>query len=220
MILLIPALIFSFYAQSKIQTTFNRFLKVKTHSGITGSEAARRILDINGLWNVPVEPIRGNLTDHYDPSKKVLRLSENVFYGSSIASVGVAAHEAGHAIQHEKSYAPLLIRNSLVPVANIGSNLSWILIILGFALGFGNLVNLGIWLFSAVVLFSIITLPVEFNASSRAIGQLEGNGLLYGDELRGARKVLSAAALTYVASTLVAVSQLLRLIFISRNRRD
>ncbi len=219
-IILIPAILFSLYAQSKISTTFNRYLRVAVGSGVTGAQAARMILDHNGLFDIPVEIVRGNLTDHYDPSKKVLRLSQDVFYGNSIASVGVAAHECGHAIQHSKGYAPLMIRNSLVPVVNIGSSLSWVFIVLGFFIGMTGLIQAGIFLFSGAVLFQIITLPVEFNASSRALVQIEDNNILYNEEINGARKVLSAAALTYVAATLVAISQLLRLLVLTRNSRD
>ncbi|TDT61639.1 zinc metallopeptidase [Fonticella tunisiensis] len=219
-IMLIPAILFSLYAQSRISSTFSRYLQVRSYKGITGAEAARIILDRNGLYDVPIEVIRGHLTDHYDPSRKVLRLSEDVYYGNSIASIGVAAHEAGHALQHQSGYAPLSIRNSLVPVVNIGSNLSWVFIILGFFMGFSAFINLGIWLFSGAVIFQLITLPVEYNASSRAIKQLEENYIIDDDEVRGARKVLDAAALTYVAATLMAVSQLLRLLIITRDSRD
>lgn len=218
-VILIPAVLFSMFAQGKIKSTFNRYLKTRNLTGITGAEAARTILNRNGI-NIPIELIGGNLTDHYDPSKKVLRLSGDVYNGSSIASIGVAAHECGHAIQHDLGYAPLQIRNSLVPVANIGSNLSWLFIILGFVFRFSGLIDIGIILFSAAVIFQIITLPVEYNASRRALKQIESNGILYGEEINGAKKVLSAAALTYVAATLAAVSQLLRLLVLTRNRRD
>lgn len=218
-VILIPAILFSMYAQGKITSTFNRYLKTRTLTGMTGAEAARTILNRNGI-NIPIELIGGNLTDHYDPSKKILRLSSDVYNGSSIASIGVAAHECGHAIQHDLGYAPLQIRNSLVPVANIGSNLSWLFIILGFVLRLSGLINIGIILFSAAVVFQIITLPVEYNASRRALKQIESNGILYGEEINGANKVLSAAALTYVAATLAALSQLLRLLVLTRNRRD
>lgn len=220
MILLVPAIIFSFYAQMKISSTFKKYLNVKSNAGMTGAQAARKILDNNGLYDVPIDLSRGNLTDHYDPRHKVLRLSSDVYYGDSVASIGVAAHEAGHAIQHHESYAPLTIRNSLVPIANIGSNLSWILIIAGFVMGASGLISLGILLFTAAVLFQVITLPVEFNASSRALSQIESNGILYSDEIHGAKKVLSAAALTYVAATLVAVSQLLRLLILARGQEE
>lgn len=217
-IILIPAILFSMYAQSKISSTFARYMRIRSNRGITGAESARRILDSNGLFNIPIELINGRLTDHYDPSKKVLRLSRDVYYGDSVASIGVAAHECGHAIQHSQRYMPLILRNNLVPIANIGSNLSWIFIILGFAIGAAGFLRIGVLLFTAAVLFQVITLPVEFNASSRALHQLEQGGILYGDEVRGARRVLSAAALTYIAATLVAIAQLIRLLLITRDR--
>ncbi|EYE89276.1 zinc metallopeptidase [Fervidicella metallireducens AeB] len=219
-IILIPALLFSFYAQTKIQTTFNKYFKRRAFCGMSGAQVARKILDNNGLYNVQIELVRGKLSDHYDPAKRVLRLSEEVYYSDSLASIGIAAHEVGHAIQHQKSYAPLILRNSFVPVANIGSNLSWIFIIIGFAIRSLQLINFGILLFSAAVIFQIITLPVEFNASARALNQLEESSILNSQEIDGAKKVLNAAALTYVAATLVAISQLLRLILITRDSRD
>lgn len=219
-IILIPAILLSLYAQTKIQSAYSKYSRVHSMTGLTGAEAARKILDLNGLFDVAIEVIPGNLTDHYDPRDRVLRLSQGVYYGNSIASIGVAAHEAGHAIQHNVGYAPLTFRNALVPVANIGSNLSWILILMGFFIGLSGLINLGILLFTAVVIFQIVTLPVEFNASSRAITLLENYNILYSDELKKARKVLNAAALTYVASTLMAISQLLRLLIITRDSRD
>ncbi|MCQ1528062.1 zinc metallopeptidase [Lutispora saccharofermentans] len=218
-ILLIPAMAFAFYAQTKISSTFNKFLRVRNSNGYTGYEIARRILDANGLYNVPIEQTRGHLTDHYDPRTKVLRLSQEVYNGASLASAGVAAHECGHAIQHSESYAPLTLRNTIAPIASIGSQASWFLIIIALALGMMNLFTLGIYLFSAVVLFQIVTLPVEYNASKRAIIALEDYGLVGSGEVYGAKKVLSAAALTYVAATLTAVLQLLRLLLI-RGRRD
>lgn len=217
-LILIPAMLFSIYAQSNISGTFNRYLRVSSKSGITGADAARAILNRNGLHDIPVEVVRGKLTDHYDPKGRVLRLSEEVYYGNSLASIGVAAHESGHAIQHGEGYSPLAIRNALVPIANIGSNLSWIFVIMGFALRLMGLVNIGILLFSGAVAFQIITLPVEFNASSRALEQIKQNNILYSDEIIGAKRVLRAAAMTYVAATLVAVSQLIRLLLISRDR--
>lgn len=217
-IILIPALLLTFYAQGKIQRVFSRYLRVHSINGISGAEAARRVLDNNGLYDVSIEVIPGKLTDHYDPSSKVLRLSRDVYYGDSIASIGVAAHEAGHAIQHNTGYVPISIRNALVPVANLGSNLSWILVVFGLIIRWINLVYLGIWLFAAVVLFQVITLPVEFNASSRALVQLKKSGILYEGEVDGAKKVLDAAALTYVAAVFVAISQLLRLLLIARDR--
>lgn len=215
-LILVPALIISLWAQTKISSTFNRYSRIYSRSGRTGAEVARMILDSNGLYNVPIEMISGNLTDHYDPSKKVLRLSGEVYSGSSVASIGVAAHEVGHAIQHENSYKPLLIRNSIVPVASIGSSLSWVLFFIGIILGLNGLVSIGILLFSAVVLFQLVTLPVEFDASRRALVILEDKYILDDDEIKGARKVLQAAAMTYVAAALTAISQLIRLIAISR----
>lgn len=219
-IVLIPALLLSLYAQAKIQSTYSRYSRQYSMSGLTGAEAARKILDLNGLYDVAIEVIPGNLTDHYDPRNRVLRLSREVFYGNSIAAIGVAAHEAGHALQHNRGYAPLIFRNALVPVANIGSNLSWILIMLGFIINSVGFINLGILLFSAVVLFQVVTLPVEINASSRALTQLDNYNILYGEEIYKAKRVLNAAALTYVAATIMAVSQLLRLILLTRDSRD
>jgi Zn-dependent membrane protease YugP len=215
-IILIPALIIAAWAQFKVSSTFEKYSKYSSRNGYTGAQVARMLLNNSGLSDVPVEIISGKLTDHYDPSKRVMRLSEKVFYGTSVASIGVAAHETGHAIQHKNSYIPLMLRNSIVPVANFGSNLSWILFLAGMFLGLKGLINIGIMLFSLVVIFQIITLPVEFNASSRALKILEHESILYGDELSGARSVLSAAAMTYVAAALTAISQLLRLIIISR----
>ena len=218
-ILLIPAMIFAAYAQTKISSTFNKFLRIRNSNGYTGYEVARRILDANGLNSVPIESVRGHLTDHYDPRTRVLRLSQEVYNGSSLASAGVAAHECGHAIQHSERYAPLALRNAIAPIASIGSQASWFLILIALVLNMMQLFTLGIYLFSAVVLFQIVTLPVEYNASKRAIIALEGYGLVGSGEVYGAKKVLSAAALTYVAAAITAISQLLRLLMI-RGRRD
>lgn len=218
MILLIPALILSFYAQTKVNTTFEKYSRVKSMNGYTGAEVARMLLDSAGLFDVPVEMINGKLTDHYDPTKRVMRLSSEVYYGTSVASIGVAAHETGHAIQHKEHYSPLIIRNSIVPITNFSSNASWVLFILGLILGLEPLINLGIILFTAVVIFHLITLPVEFNASNRALRILSDRGVLFNNEMNGAKSVLSAAALTYVAAALMAVSQLLRLLVLSRDR--
>lgn len=219
-VILIPALIISFWAQTKINSTFNRYSRVYSINNYTGAQVARMLLDMNGLYDVPVEVVSGRLSDHYDPFRRVMRLSNDVFYGTSVASIGVAAHETGHAIQHKEKYAPLTIRNSIVPIVNISSNLSWILFILGIVLDFTGLINLGIILFSAVVAFQLITLPVEFNASKRALYSLRSKSILYESELSGAKAVLDAAALTYVAAALMAISQLLRLILISNRNRD
>lgn len=220
-IILIPALIISFWAQMKIKSAFSKYSKVVSSKGFTGAQVARILLDSSGLYNVPVELVSGKLSDHYDPSNRIMRLSNEVFYGNSVAAIGVAAHETGHAIQHKENYAPLNIRNSIVPLVNFGSNLSWALFILGMVLKFSGLINLGILLFTFVVVFQLITLPVEFNASKRALNILKEKELLYRDELDKAKAVLNAAAMTYVAAALMAVSQLLRLILISsNNRRD
>ncbi|MBE3592740.1 MAG: zinc metallopeptidase [Thermoanaerobacter sp.] len=220
-ILLIPALIFAMYAQAKVQGTFSKYARVRNRYGYNAEEVARKILDSMGLYDVKIERIPGNLTDHYDPRAKVLRLSESVYGSESIAAIGVAAHEAGHAIQHAKGYVPLTVRNSLVPVANLGANLAWPLVILGFFMGAPglHLINIGILLFSAAVLFQVITLPVEFDASNRAIALLQSNALFTREDIEPAQKVLQAAALTYVAAALVSIMQLLRLIII-RNSRE
>ncbi|SHJ04397.1 zinc metallopeptidase [Lutispora thermophila] len=219
-ILLIPGMIFAFYAQTKITSTFNKFLRVRNSYGYTGYEVARRILDANGLNSVRIEMVGGQLTDHYDPRSKVLRLSRDVYNGTSLASAGVAAHECGHAIQHSEDYTPLTIRNTIAPIASFGSQAAWFLIFIGLVLNMMQLFTLGIYFFSAVVLFQIITLPVEYNASRRAIIALEDYGLVARDEVYGAKKVLSAAALTYVAATVTAILQLLRLLLIRGRRQD
>lgn len=218
-IILVPALIFAAYAQSKINSTFNTYLRVRNSYGYTGYQVARTILDNHGLQDVPIEIVRGHLTDHYDPRKRVLRLSNEVYNGNSVASVGVAAHETGHAIQHQESYAPLALRNTIAPVASFGSQAAWFLVIAGLFFGFTGLFDLGILFFGAAVVFQIITLPVEYNASSRAIALLTDYNLVPTNEVGHAKKVLSAAALTYVAATLVSVLQLVRLLLL-RSRRD
>lgn len=219
-IILIPALIIAAWAQFKISSTFDRYSKIRSINGYTGAQVARMLLDSNGLNDVPVEIISGKLTDNYDPQHRVMRLSQDVFYGTSIASIGVAAHETGHAIQHKISYSPLTIRNSIVPVVNFSSNASWILFLIGIFFNSSQLMGIGILLFTAVVLFQLITLPVEFNASSRAIKILRDRNILYEDEINGAKAVLNAAAMTYVAAALTAIAQLLRLIVLSNRRND
>lgn len=219
MLILLPALILSFYAQYKVQSTFNRYIRVGNYGGYTGAEVARRILDSQGLGDIPVDMVGGYLSDHYDPRKKVLRLSEQVYRGSSIASIGVAAHEAGHAIQHANGYAPLSIRNAIVPIAGFGSQASFLLIFLGLFMGAMAMVDIGIYLFLAVVAFQLITLPVEFNASSRAIELLSSQGFVTGTEERNVRQVLNAAALTYVAAAATAIAQLFRLLMLRDRRR-
>ncbi|KXZ39601.1 hypothetical protein SAMN05661008_01206 [Alkalithermobacter thermoalcaliphilus JW-YL-7 = DSM 7308] len=218
-VLLIPAILFTLYAQSKVQSTFSKYLRVHSSKGFTGAQVARYILDKNGLNDVDIQLSRGKLTDHYDPGNKVVRLSNEVYYGTSIASISVAAHEVGHAIQHARNYFPLVFRNTLVPIANIGSSMAWIFILLGFMVS-PSFIDIGILLFLAAVLFQIVTLPVEFNASNRAIDQLKENGLIAFNEESQSKKVLDAAALTYVAAAAAAVSQLLRLIVLRNSRRD
>ena len=191
--------------------------------GMTAAQIARRILDRNGLSDIPVEQVRGNLSDHYDPARRVLRLSDSTYASPSVAAIGVAAHECGHALQHQQGYKPLIFRNAIVPAANIGSKMGIPLILLGLFFGTGGsfLVNLGIWVFSLAVLFQIVTLPVEFNASGRALAMLEDYGILGEQENRQAKKVLSAAAMTYVAAAATAILQLLRLVVLfGRNDRD
>jgi len=216
LILVIPALLLSMFAQAKVTSTFSKFSKRGSHSGITGEQAARRILDANGLSHIRIERIAGNLTDHYDPKANVIRLSESVYDKASIAAAGVAAHEAGHAVQHSTNYAPIKWRNSVLPVASIGSQAAIPLAFLGLLLGFEPLVTVGIFLFAAVVLFQLVTLPVEFDASKRATVILDEWGLLNETEIKGVKKVLGAAALTYVAAALTALMNLLRLILLSR----
>lgn len=222
-ILIIIAAIISLIAQWRVNSAFSKYSRVASMSGMTGAQAARMILQSNGINDVSVQRISGKLTDHYNPSTKVLNLSESVYGSTSVAAIGVAAHECGHAIQHARGYFPLSLRTALVPVANIGSQLSWVFIIVGAILSFNQtLITIGIIMFSAAVLFQLVTLPVEFNASARALEQLESNGILYRDEVSQTRKVLSAAALTYVAAASTAILQLLRLIILfgGRGRRD
>ncbi|MDY2734616.1 zinc metallopeptidase [Intestinibacter sp.] len=219
-ILLIPAIILTMYAQFKVSSTTNKYFRVRTQRGYTGEQTAREILNANGIYDVRIEMIGGTLSDHYDPRSRVLRLSQDVYRGTSITSVAVAAHECGHAIQHARGYAPLTIRGAIVPVVNFASNASWILIMVGlFMSSFNFLLKIGILLFAATVVFQLVTLPVEFNASSRALAQIESLGIVSHDERRESKKVLKAAALTYVAAAATAVLQLLRLITIA-NRRD
>lgn len=215
MILLLPALLISMYAQMKVSGTFHRYSQVPSHRGMTGADVARYILNQNGLHDIPIERIGGNLSDHYDPRSRVVRLSADVYGSTSLAALGVAAHEVGHAIQHDTGYLPLFIRNTVIPVTQIGSYLSMPLFFLGLLMSSAPLVKIGIVLFAAIVFFQMVTLPVEFNASSRAIATLGGEGFLDDTELKGTRKVLNAAALTYVAAALMAVLQLVRLILVS-----
>ena len=218
-LLLVIGMLLSLAASAKLRSTFAVYKKVRSHSGITGAEAAQRILRAAGITDVQVVPIRGSLTDHYDPRTKTVSLSEDIYGRNSLAAVGVAAaHECGHAIQDAINYAPLNIRSAIVPAANIGSQLSWPLFIAGLIFSIDPLVTLGIVLFSLAVLFQLVTLPVEINASSRALKMLESTGILGADEKKGARKVLTAAALTYVAALAASILQLLRLIILAGGR--
>ena len=212
MVIFILALFLPLYASMKVQANFSKYSKVANSKNITGAQAARVILDRNGLQDVDIEGIRGQLTDHYSPNEKILRLSEPVLQANTISAIAVAAHEVGHAIQDKESYSPMRMRSFLVPLAHIGSRLSYIFIIGGLFTQITRLFDIGIFAFSLAVLFYIITLPVEINASSRALDQLSSNGLVTNEERGAAKKVLSAAALTYIASALTAVFQLLRLL--------
>ena len=224
MILVYIGALLSLWASSKVNSTFQRYSRVRSMTGMTGAEAAKRLLQSQGIYDVTVRPVRGQLTDHYDPRTKTVNLSESVYGSTSIAAVGVAAHECGHAIQHAHGYAPMSIRAALVPVVNIGSNLSIPLIFLGVLLSWNQtLIQLGIWAFALTVIFQLVTLPVEFNASHRAIVKVEEYGLLGSEEVSGGKKVLTAAALTYVAGAASSALQLLRLILLyggNRRRRD
>ena len=219
LVLVVPTLLLSLYAQFKVKSAFSKYSQVQTMRKISGKEAAALLLRSNSISNVTIQRVGGSLSDHYDPSHKVLRLSEPVYDKTSIAAVGVAAHETGHAIQDKEKYAPLVLRSTLVPVANIGSTAGPYLALAGIIFRMNLLLNIGIILFACAVLFYLVTLPVEIDASRRALKVLEHNAVLSQEELKGAKKVLSAAALTYVASALTAMANLLRLILISRDRR-
>ncbi|WP_408954400.1 zinc metallopeptidase [Natroniella sp. ANB-PHB2] len=213
MIIVLPAILIAIYAQFKVKSTFNKYLNVRAKTNKTGGEVAREILQREGIHGVSVQQTRGKLSDHYDPRSKTVRLSPDVYSGSSLASLGVAAHEVGHAIQHAVNYAPLNIRHSLFPAANFGSRVGPMLAVFGFIFFRSEfIVTLGIIFFAAAVLFQIVTLPVEFNASSRAMKLLQRNQYLGRNEVRGTKKVLNAAALTYVAATLVSIGHLIRLV--------
>lgn len=220
-VILIPPLLLALYARQKVRSTYKHFSTKLASSRIPAFQAAQQILNSSGVRDVKIEKAAGHLTDHYHPRKKVLRLSQGVYGSSSLAALGIAAHEAGHAIQHHSGYAPLHIRNGIYPIANFGSSLAFPLFFVGFFFRQGPsiLMDIGILLFSGAVIFSVLTLPVEFNASRRALAQLQDGGYLKEDELSGARKVLSAAALTYVAATAMAAMQLLQLILLRGSRR-
>ena len=216
LIFILPALLLSLYAQAKVKGTYAKYGKMYNKKGLTGAMAARMILDQNGLQHVKIEHIAGNLTDHFDPRTNVVRLSDSVYGRGSVAAVGVAAHECGHAVQYAQSYTPMKIRGAIIPITNIGSTLSIPLFFLGLLFSIPSLVLVGIGLFALVAVFQLVTLPVEFNASSRALKTLEASNYLSLEELGGAKRVLSAAAMTYVAALIMSIAQLLRLIFIAR----
>lgn len=217
-LVLIGAVI-SLIASAKVKSTYARYSQVGSRAGMTATEAARMILDNAGLRHIRIERISGELTDHYSPKEQVLRLSDNVYRSTSIAAIGVAAHECGHAIQHAEEYAPITIRNAIVPAVNIGSKLSWPILIAGLLFSIDPLLNIGLILFSFTLIFQLVTLPVEFNASARALRILDGSGMLAGEELKGAKKVLSAAAMTYVAAVIASLLSLMRMIILFGGRR-
>lgn len=223
-ILIIIGVIICSVASARVNSTFRKYSKYKSYSGLTGAQAAQKILESQGIYDVKIQHVGGNLTDNYNPKTKVLSLSDSVYGQTNVAAIGVAAHECGHAMQHAKGYAPISVRNALVPFANAGSYLSWILIAAGiflFGRGTGQtLLNLGIFAFSLVVLFQLVTLPVEFNASNRAIKVLESTGIFGNEELKYTKKVLGAAALTYVAAAASSILQLLRLVILFGGRND
>lgn len=219
-ILVIPAMIIALIAQGMVKSTYAKYSKVGNSRSISGAYAAQAVLTHYGIRDVRIEQVSGKLSDHYDPKAKVIRLSSEVYSGTSIAAVGIACHEAGHAAQHAENYAPIKLRNTLVPVCNIGSTLGVPLAIIGYFLGFEPLISIGLLLYAAISVFHLVTLPVEFNASRRAIRVIDETNLLYDDETGGAKKVLSAAAMTYVASLIVALANLLRLVLRFNNRRN
>ncbi len=221
LVLVVPAFIFSLIAQFRVKSTFAFYSRQRSQRGITGEQAARRILSYYGINDVAIEMVGGNLTDHYDPRSNVIRLSQDVYSSSSIAAIGVACHEAGHAAQHAQGYSPIKVRNAILPICNIGSTIGIPLAVFGLIFNNQPLVSIGLLLYALVAVFQFVTLPVEFNASSRAIKVIDETGILYNDEADGAKKVLKAAAMTYVAALAVSIANLLRMIFITNsNRRD
>lgn len=218
-ILVILGFIFAMFASGGVQRTFNKYSKIKSYRGYTGADAARKILDDNGLYDVRIEHINGNLSDHYDPKANVIRLSDATYADNSVAAIGVAAHEAGHAVQHAVGYAPIKVRNAIVPAVNICSSLSMPLFLIGLIFALPTLTTIGIVLFAGALVFQLVTLPVEFNASRRAISILNTSAMLDEQELSGAKKVLTAAAMTYVAAVISTALQLFRLILLSNSRR-
>ena len=219
-ILVLIGVILSLLASSRVKSTYAKYARERSLTGMTGAQAAQRILSMAGIYDVTIRHVSGDLTDHYDPRNKTLNLSDSVYGNASVAAVGVAAHECGHAMQHDRGYAPLKLRSAIAPVASIGANISWPIILVGLLFGGnGMLIEIGIIMFSLAVAFQLITLPVEFNASKRAMAMLEETGVLYSSELPKTRKVLNAAALTYVAAAASSILQLLRLVLLFGNRR-
>ncbi|MDE6891343.1 MAG: zinc metallopeptidase [Lachnospiraceae bacterium] len=218
-ILVLIGAVLCILASSRVNSTYAKYARVRARGGMTGAEAAQRILSMSGINDVRIEHVSGNLTDHYDPSGKVLRLSDSVYASKSVAAIGVAAHECGHALQHKEGYFPLKFRSALVPAANIGSKLGLPLVIVSLVMGLGPLARIGVWVFAIAVLFQIVTLPVEFNASNRALRMVESYGIMNTDEVDDCKRVLGAAALTYVAAAASSVLQLLRLLILTGNRR-
>lgn len=220
-ILVVPALIIALWAQVKVKTTYKKYSQVPNSRGITGAYAAQAVLNFYGISDVRIERVGGNLTDHFDPKAKVIRLSDGVYGSSTVAAIGIACHEAGHAAQHAEGYVPIKVRNALIPVCNIGSTVGIPLALLGWVFNFSALIYVGLGLYAAIFIFQLATLPVEFNASRRAVSVIDETQLLRDDEISGAKKVLAAAAMTYVASMIVALANLLRLLLrFSNSRRD
>ena len=221
LVFMIPCLLLSLYCSAAVKSNFSKYSKIQNSRHMTGAQAAQAVLSANGVTGVRIEPVNGNLTDHFDPRTNVIRLSQSVYNATTVSAVGVACHEAGHACQHAEGYFPNKMRSAILPVANIGSKLSWIFLIIGMMLPvrYSFVITIGIVMFAASVLFTVITLPVEFNASSRALRTIQSTGMLNAEEYQGAKKVLRAAAMTYVASAATAVMQLLRLILIANRRR-
>ncbi len=220
-ILVLIGVLISLWASARVKSTYSKYSRVRSMSGFTGAQVAEKILQANGIYDVRVEHVSGELTDHYDPKNRVLRLSDVVYGSTSVAALGVAAHECGHAVQDDKNYFPLRFRNALVPVANFGTQAAWPIILIGLIFTSSSfLIDLGILLFSLGVLFQLVTLPVEFDASHRALRILGDMGILYGDEMRGTKKVLRAAAMTYVAAAAAAILSLLRLLILFGGRRN
>ncbi len=220
LILVVPALLLAIWAQAQVKTTYRKYSRVPNSRGMTGAYAAQAVLNFYGITDVRIERVSGNLTDHYDPRSKVIRLSDGVYNSSTVAAIGIACHEAGHAAQHAENYAPIKIRNAIIPVCNIGSTIGIPLALIGWIFSFSILIYVGLGLYAAVFIFQVATLPVEFNASRRAIKVIDETQLLRDDEIGGAKKVLAAAAMTYVASMMVSLANLLRLLLRFSNRRD